>query len=382
MSSDRDRALSLTFALAFASGTTFGCNTSDSCGANCLASPDDAGDAATEPELPPCPIQRMCPHVKSVGPMSVLPLGDGNTGNVYLREAIYTSRGPAVSWVVFPQTPQNGQRYGVALLFDEKVAAFDDLSNSSQPVAPALFERKNELGLVGPSSFDQVVPIALDTFEVGPTQPLPLPEPVLEQAAFVGVGQAVAGLFAPDATLSFFDSTLTERLVDIPLGEQSYGSTLARTCNGLIASWSSGAQRAAAFDLVGNRRGPVSSVSSGGNLFPEPAGIWDGASLVLPTSTEIVELDNSAHPRAKTPTPYAEAAIGTDDGVLAMRFVDGHGELVLLERETGTTLESYDVDDGYLTSTVVALTDRYVYFIGTGGFNDSAIHWVSIECGQ
>lgn len=358
------------------------CDTSESACAACGAS--DAGGAPDPVPPKPCPVKRFCPQVKSVSSYTDIFLGDQNQGNVYFGTGVYTQNGPAVPWVTLPQLGSAVRRAGVALFLSGKIHSFDDQAPSNDlPFAPPLFERGDEIGLLVPAkAWNQVVRIPLDTFEAEPAVTLPALGPSMTSPGAVGVGEALAILNDPGPTLSFFDASLSERLVLLSHSDEGVFAALTPTCDGLVGTWmgGGGAARARSFDKLGEARSPIVDLETPVLPIPGPGPIWDGASVVLIADHEILELDNAARVVARTPEPAATAAVGTEAGVLVARVVQGQGQLVLLERGTGKVLQT--LEEGFGAGDAVVATERYLYFVGTGGYNASTLGWVTVECSQ
>ncbi len=354
-----------------ASTTLLGCSSARGCLTGC--NPGDAGpdgQAHGSGLKDTCPIVRACPHVRTVSSVSTLSLS--GSGTAYLGNAIETQLGPAVSFVVVPSQPGALRRIGVALLEQQQVIGLTSTSSGSDPtVAPVLLERDGELDLLEPPTFDQLIPIQEGTLQPGAALPIvvdPLPGSV---PAAVGFGQALAAVVDPGPTLRFYDATLGKPLLTTALGNGSAVQPLALTpsCNGLMASWGS---KVAAFTPLGDRVAPT--VDTG--LPAARHAVWDGGELVLSGSGGVVELDSKGNVLSRTQVPMG-AAVGTDDGLLAISDSVGSSEVVVRNRSSGSVDKSYATLSKQLVPEAVVVTNRYVYFMQAAS---TSLLWVDIVC--
>lgn len=360
--------------LLSASAALVGCRGARGCLTGC--GPGVGGGAAGSgnpgPDTP-CPVVRMCPHVASVGAPASTQLGNEN-GNVKLGNVIETPLGPAVSYVAEWYQPGQPRQIGVVLPAQDESLAFDIQSApGSDLLAPVVFQRDNELDLVGPPGYDQAIPITLDTFQAGTPIPLGI-GPTSATMALAGVGQAMAALLNPGPTLRFYDATLSQPLISVSLanGPNSYSNVLALTptCNGLLAHWDSHVQ---AFSLLGDQLAASVDI----NLHPLTArreiAVWDGGEVVISSGDGVVEVDSRGQVVSRTPVDMG-VAVGTDDGLLS---VGGGSSAEVRERKTGAVLESYDLGMTGIDPDLVSITTRYVYFMQS---LMTSVVWFRVDC--
>lgn len=362
-------------ALLLAGAALVGCDKPRGCLEGCGTGGDagQSGQPHGPGTLDACPMQRACPHVTTVGPISTQSLGGAATGTVHLGNALETPIGPAVSFVVLPDQSWQTPQMGVAFPEQGKVVPVGaGASTANADAAPVLFQRDGEVDVIPAPGFNQVIPIALDTLTAGASVPITLGAAAGSTPAVAGIGQALAAVVDPGPHLQFFGTALGDPLLNEKLGGQNavHALALAPTCNGLLASWGSSV---AAFTPLGDRAAPDVDTK----LFIAPSqphyAVWDGGEVVISGSGGVVEVDSKGKVLSRTTGAFGPA-VGTDDGLLT---IDGSsGEAVIRERKTGGIVKSYSMG-GALVPDAVAVTNRYVYFFQAGS---SSVVWIGIGC--
>lgn len=358
------------FVVAAASAALAGCGHARGCLAGCGSG--DAGEAG-HPQGPgtldSCPARRACPHVTTVTAVSIQTLGQ--SGTAHLGNAIETTLGPAVSWILVPDQPGAPRRIGVALPGQNQVVTLDSSSSTTAPaVAPMLLSRQDEIDLV-PAPFDKVIPIPLDTLQPGTPLPITLDSLPGSVPTAAGIGQALAILVDPGPKLLFFDSGLGDPLFDVKLGSGSAVHPLALTqsCNGLLASWGSHVE---AFTPLGDRAAPAVDT---GLAHPRHV-VWDGAELVVSGDSGVVELDSKGKLLSRTALPMG-VAVGTDNGLLTIADNHGSSEAVVRKRTSGSIVKSFGATSQEMVPEAVVVAGRYIYFVQA---STSSVLWLSVVC--
>lgn len=358
----------------------------------CLAGCDGQQGGPPVKSLPPCPALRACPHYLSLEfhetPFGVPGGGYKQGGTV--GGIVETSQGPAVSWISESSlgAPLD---VGVTLLFTGQAAVIGQLPYTKDFLYAPAFARGSEIDVLMPPDYTTVVPVNVETLDVGAPIPTALDpgdhtypsELIHNPPAVLGVGQAMAAVTGDPSRLQLLDATLGQQLGGVSLGDFGNPLPLVATCNGLLGGWytASFAPRLAPFTRFAERAGPFVELDPEYNLpFLVRSSTWDGAEDVVTGRQTILELDSAGNELSTTPVS-AFAAVGTDDGLLALEI----GGAELYQRGTGKKLATYVTQsDGLCWAAgglLLALVVDHTVYVVANGATMSCLPWTRVVCG-